>query len=1289
MKTRFTILCRFCLLTLFALYFTDGKSQTLPGSYTTSWAGNTFAPTAANPNNFMQNWANSMFVETDGTIYANAFWDEGAKELGIYKNGQCTGVIPNQHGSADGGAITANGTYVWATIDEYKVRRFLKTNLGSQTQDIIVSTATNPVRGLAASATELFASDFSGNSIKVFDTSTGAAVRNWAVTNPGPLALDAGGNVWVLSYTTNSWGPGNTIRCYSTTGTLLKTITLASGVQGKSIAINKTNNELYVTDIGPNMQIHIYGSINGTPSLIQSFGTQGGILAGTKGLVANLKFNVPNLVGIDGAGNLIIWSNGNNTDGQKPVDGNGHGTEFASYTKAGVKNWEVLGLNFVDMGSFDPASDGLDLYTKDEHFTMDYSKPDGQQWTYKGFMMNRDAYPNEERMTNNFTSHDASTVIARRVQGNLFLYMTSMYAKGFSIYRFDQANQGEIAIPAGQLSQWENLWIDNNGNGNVDLGEKDAVLNLPKSEFFAQCVDKNGTIWMADYSSGIRNYPVQSINSFGVPVYSNTSAQVVANPAPFTDIRRMDYDAETDVMYLTGYTAQKKNTTNNWGIAGRVLSKYSNWSTGNRTASYSIDLPYNTTTNESAVSFTVEGNYIFVVGVTSRGKVWVYNTSNGTLAGTMIPGDNVGGVTKTGWCDLRYSVDAFKRSNGEYLVTVEEDGFAKVLIYRWNTGVANVAVTGALVSPTTVSVAVGATATLTKTIAPSNATNQNVTWSSSNTAVATVNTSGLVTGVSAGAATITLTTVDGAKTATSAITVTTTTGTWTTVENTDASWTWSGFTLDPCATCSGGSSHSTNVANSFGQYTFTGTSVELYCENWVGSGGMQVFIDGVSKGTFPQSGLSKFATISGLTNASHLLKVVASDTNWPSLDYISFTGASAATSPNLGFENDFDSWATYGTASITTTAANVRSGAKAGFFSNGGGNYTFTGLTPGATYSLRGWIKAVSGTEIWIVASNYGGSNIGLSSSSTSWTQTGNIIFTMGATNTTANIATWTGTNSSAYFDDFTVTPSVVGTGNSGNVTQDTWTNITGTTVASIPVSTAPNSTSILTSLETPSNIADNYGVRIRGYIVPTATGNYTFYVAGDDNAEFYLSSDNLPINSARIAYHTDWTNPREWTKYPTQTSAVKTLSAGQKYYFRALMKEGGGGDNLAVGWSGPGIPTISVIGAANLDKYIPTGAAGEMSAREPGILPVKASANAFSVYPNPATSFVTVDFNGGQNGEPARVEVIDLQGRKIYSSGATRAPKLQLSTSQYGKGIYIIRINKGTESVTKKLIIE
>ena len=81
-------------------------------------------------------------------------------------------------------------------------------------------------------------------------------------------------------------------------------------------------------------------------------------------------------------------------------------------------------------------------------------------------------------------------------------------------------------------------------------------------------------------------------------------------------------------------------------------------------------------------------------------------------------------------------------------------------------------VTGVSLDKNSDTVAEFSTTQLTATVSPNNATDKSVTWSSSNTAVATVDSTGLVTGVSAGSATITVTTTDGGYTATCAVTVT-------------------------------------------------------------------------------------------------------------------------------------------------------------------------------------------------------------------------------------------------------------------------------------------------------------------------------------------------------------------------------------------------------------------------------------------------------------------------------------------------------------------------------------
>lgn len=82
----------------------------------------------------------------------------------------------------------------------------------------------------------------------------------------------------------------------------------------------------------------------------------------------------------------------------------------------------------------------------------------------------------------------------------------------------------------------------------------------------------------------------------------------------------------------------------------------------------------------------------------------------------------------------------------------------------------SVAVTGIKLNKSTASVKAGSTVSLTATISPSNATNKSVTWSSSNTKVATVS-GGTVKGVAAGTATITAKSNNG-KTATCKVTVT-------------------------------------------------------------------------------------------------------------------------------------------------------------------------------------------------------------------------------------------------------------------------------------------------------------------------------------------------------------------------------------------------------------------------------------------------------------------------------------------------------------------------------------
>lgn len=120
---------------------------------------------------------------------------------------------------------------------------------------------------------------------------------------------------------------------------------------------------------------------------------------------------------------------------------------------------------------------------------------------------------------------------------------------------------------------------------------------------------------------------------------------------------------------------------------------------------------------------------------------------------------------------------------GSAIVTATTDDGNKTA--TCNVTVNNVGVTGISLNKATDTLPIGGSDTLVPTISPTNATNQNVTWTSSNSAVATVDSSGKVTGLSVGnSVQITATTSDGNKTASCTVNVVEPSLTYTThVEN--------------------------------------------------------------------------------------------------------------------------------------------------------------------------------------------------------------------------------------------------------------------------------------------------------------------------------------------------------------------------------------------------------------------------------------------------------------------------------------------------------------------------
>ena len=158
-----------------------------------------------------------------------------------------------------------------------------------------------------------------------------------------------------------------------------------------------------------------------------------------------------------------------------------------------------------------------------------------------------------------------------------------------------------------------------------------------------------------------------------------------------------------------------------------------------------------------------------------------------------------------------------------------------------------------------------------------------------------------------------------------------------------------------------------------------------------------------------------------------------------------------------------------------------------------------------------------------------------------------------------------------------------------GNVRYEKWLNVSGTSVSQVPVSTPPDFIQDRTTFESLHNISDNYGVRMRGWLTPPTTGNYTFWVAGDDSVALYLSTTTSPGQKALIASSTSYTGFRQWTKAASQKSSPVSLVKGRWYYIEALMKEASGDDHLSVGWLKPGqtgTEPSEIVPGAQLEPY-------------------------------------------------------------------------------------------------------
>jgi regulation of enolase protein 1 (concanavalin A-like superfamily) len=271
-----------------------------------------------------------------------------------------------------------------------------------------------------------------------------------------------------------------------------------------------------------------------------------------------------------------------------------------------------------------------------------------------------------------------------------------------------------------------------------------------------------------------------------------------------------------------------------------------------------------------------------------------------------------------------------------------------------------------------------------------------------------------------------------------------------------------------------------------------------------------------------------------------------------------------------------------------------------------------------SSYSGGGSMTA----PVWLQLARSGGTFTGYySSDGSNWTQVGTASILMSGT-VQAGLAVTAHNNSAlntATFTNVNLTASIWG------VYRQLWTNLNssiGNTLTVLtntsynpnwPNNPVSNYTHVFTSFETEINTGlNNYGQRLRAFVVPPTSGNYTFWIASDDNSLLLLSPNEDPAGATRIAGVSNWTPWRNFSVEVGQQSAAIYLQAGQRYYLEALMQQGGGGDNLTVQWQLP---------KGTIELPLASGSpAGTV------LIPFTGTANVPGIYAQPATNTIGIE---------------------------------------------------------------
>jgi hypothetical protein len=775
----------------------------------------------------------ALYVAPNGTAYTygNGDWNSARRTI----HDASTGMVRqpalqdvNFEFGAEQNAFTGDGTWVYFVSrggQGFCVLRYVAADLGDVAPpalDPCVS-ATHSVAGRAGGAAaydgqaglRVYVTDFDNGRVHVFGaplpgSSQLALLSSFPVhPRPGAVAVGADGErVWVVhsataygalgSYDQEPNLPAGTpsIKAYDPlTSANVATIPVCPSTPANvsncpppnaggmcvtnptALAYDRWNDRLLVAENGPSQNIHFFCSLDqSTPTRCTpaSFGQEGGVFCGTPGKVtdggSDARFHALAGVGVDETGAITVASSGPYYDVRK-------------YAANGNRMWANQGL-LIGSIDFDPASDGLDVYSVRQHFKLNlgdgtapedqYRKPTspeykpGSEWSFEGVTW--DPFPDPlngsvayaEKDEHNATARPSGAPLVRRIGGIPYMFVAFnnwdvAAAAGFGPAGSERRNEiriyrflGERAVPSGAIRvtnfcDWPSnaparvacdqdpaclcrgqlnngqtiqatgvlsIWNDTNANGLEDemldttmpdlsllstFSEIDSdpwnqamIANPPPSEAFAFDVDTEGDLWLSfdgDKYDTEDDVTVLARAAIWRLERDRNSSQI-AYAVP-TAAQRQEY-AVTPLGISSGSLRFHPQPSESMYIhAGNVIHRVDSFLSPERALALSIPLPIPPLQSEVVRSdfsrygsswkyFDVAGDKVFVAEF--FGPVSVYDANTGGFVTRLFANADVSGFQTENDNNLR----AFKRSNGEYLVTEQDTGGrGRALLFRW------------------------------------------------------------------------------------------------------------------------------------------------------------------------------------------------------------------------------------------------------------------------------------------------------------------------------------------------------------------------------------------------------------------------------------------------------------------------------------------------------------------------------------------------------------------------------------------------------------------------------